>query len=204
MGIYRDHVVPHLISLAMRNRELVPYRRRVLSAANGRVLEVGIGSGVNLSFYPPATEEIFGLEPAPRLIDMARRAAQRSSAQVRFIEGSAEAIPLESHSVDTVVMTWTLCSIPDASQSLAEMRRVLKPGGLLLFVEHGQAPEEGVRKWQNRLTPLWKRLAGGCHLNRPVRTLIESAGFRIGELTTGYMRVPKLMTFMYEGSARPL
>jgi len=204
MGFYREHVVPHLVSVAMRNPELVPYRRRVLSAAHGRVLEVGIGSGVNLLFYPPATEEIFGLEPAPRLIDMARRAAQRSSAQVNFIEGSAEAIPLESNSVDTVVMTWTLCSIPDASQSLAEMRRVLKPGGLLLFVEHGQAPEEGVRKWQNRLTPLWKRLAGGCHLNRPVRTLIESAGFRIGELTTGYMRVPKLMTFMYEGSARPL
>lgn len=204
MGFYRDHVVPHLVNVAMRNRDLVPYRQRVVSAAEGHVLEIGIGSGVNLSFYPLRTKQIFGLEPAPRLIRMAERSAHRSSVRVQFIEASAEAIPLDDNSIDTVVMTWTLCSIPDAQQSLVEMRRVLKPDGQLLFVEHGQAPEESVRKWQNWLTPIWKRIAGGCHLNRPVPMLIENAGFRIGQLTTGYMRGPTPMTFIYEGSARLL
>src|SRR4029077_4433602 len=118
-----------------------------------------------------------------------------------FIEASAEAIPLEGSSVDTVVMTWTLCSVADASQALSEMRRVLKPSGQLLFVEHGQAPEESVRKWQDRLTPVWKRIAGGCHLNRPVAALLDRAGFRVTRLTTGYMRGPKPMTFLYEGCA---
>jgi ubiquinone/menaquinone biosynthesis C-methylase UbiE len=204
MGFYRDHVVPHLVNLAMRNRDLVPYRQRVVSAARGRVLEIGIGSGINLPFYPPATNEIFGLEPAPRLVEMAQHSAQQSSATVKFVEASAEAIPLDNNSIDTVVMTWTLCSIPDARQALAEMRRVLRAGGQLLFVEHGQAPEESVRKWQNRLTPVWKRIAGGCHLNRPIPLLIESSGFRIAQIRTGYMRGPKPMTFMYEGCARPL
>jgi ubiquinone/menaquinone biosynthesis C-methylase UbiE len=188
----------------MRNRDLVPYRQRVLSAAHGCVLEIGVGSGVNLSFYPAATREVLGLEPAPRLIAMAQRSAQQSSARVKFIEATAEAIPLDDHSVDTIIMTWTLCSIPAAEKSLAEMRRVLKAGGELLFVEHGQAPEENVRKWQNLLTPIWKRIAGGCHLNRPIPKLIESAGFRIAQLTTGYMKGPRPMTFMYEGSARPI
>jgi ubiquinone/menaquinone biosynthesis C-methylase UbiE len=204
MSFYRDRIVPWLVNLAMRNADLVPYRQRVLSAARGRVLEIGIGSGENLRFYPSATHEVLGLEPAPRLIAMAQRSAQRSTTGVKFIEASAEAIPLDDHSVDTVVMTWTLCSIPDAQQSLAEMRRVLKPSGELLFVEHGQAPEESVCKWQNRLNPLWKRLAGGCNLNRPVPMLIESAGFRIAQLTTGYLKARTPMTFMYEGSARPV
>lgn len=200
MGFYQEHIVPHLVNLAMRNRELSPYRQRVLAAAEGRVLEVGIGAGPNLKFYPPRVKEILALEPSVKLITMAQRAAGKSAAVV-FIEASAEAIPLEGSSVDTVVMTWTLCSIADASQALSEMRRVLKPSGQLLFVEHGQAPEESVRKWQDRLTPLWKRIAGGCHLNRPIPALLESAGFHITHLTTGYMKGPNPMTFHYEGSA---
>lgn len=203
MSFYRDHVLPYLIWLAMRDRRFVPYRKRVISAAEGRVLEIGIGSGMNLPFYPPRVSEILGLEPAPRLATMARRAANRSSAPVILIEGSAEAIPLDRGSVDTVVTTWTLCSIPDAGRALAEMRRVLKPGGRLLFAEHGRAPEENVRKWQDRLTPLWKRVSGGCHLNRPIGALIEGAGFEIAELDTGYMEGPRPMTFIYEGRARP-
>lgn len=187
----------------MRNRHLRPYRQRVISAAQGRVLEVGIGSGLNLPFYPSDVREILGLEPAQSLAAMARRVAGRSAVPTTFIEGFAEAIPLEDRSVDTVVTTWTLCSIPDAVAALQEMRRVLKPSGQLLFVEHGQAPEEHVRKWQDRLTPAWKRIGGGCHLNRPIRTLIESAGFSIEELQTGYMKGPKPMTFMYEGRAHP-
>jgi ubiquinone/menaquinone biosynthesis C-methylase UbiE len=201
MGFYREHIIPHLVNLAMRNSELSPYRERVLRAAEGRVLEIGIGAGPNLKFYPPRVKEILALEPSTKLTEMARRRATDSSICVTFLEASAEAIPLEGSSVDTVVMTWTLCSIADASEALREMRRVLKPSGQLLFVEHGQAPEESVRKWQDHLTPVWKRIAGGCHLNRPIPALLERAGFHITHLTTGYMKGPKPMTFLYEGSA---
>lgn len=203
MGFYQDHILPHVINLAMRNRDLVPYRERALSAAEGRVLEIGIGSGLNLPFYSAQAREVLGLDPSPRLIDMARRAAGGSSVPVTFIEGSAEAIPLDNGSIDTVVTTWTLCSIPGAVQALEEMRRVLKPAGQLLFVEHGLSPETNVRKWQDRLTPIWQRIGGGCHLNRPIRSLVETAGFRIEQIDTGYARGPKPMTFMYEGRARP-
>lgn len=203
MSFYEDHVLPHVIHLAMRNRHLLPYRQRVVAVAQGRVLEIGIGSGLNLPFYPSHVREILGLEPAQRLVAMARRTAGKSAIPTTFIDGFAEAIPLEDRSIDTVVTTWTLCSIPDAVAALREMRRVLKPSGQLLFVEHGQAPEERVRKWQDRLTPTWKHLGGGCHLNRPIRTLIESTGFSIAQLQTGYMKGPKPMTFMYEGRACP-
>ena len=203
MGFYQDRILPHLINLAMRNRDLVPYRERALSAAEGRVLEIGIGSGFNLPFYSAQAREILGLDPSPRLIDMARRAAGGSPVPVTFIEGSAEAIPLDDGSIDTVVTTWTLCSIPGAVQALEEMRRVLKPAGQLLFVEHGLSPETDVRKWQDRLTPIWKRIGGGCHLNRPIGSLIETAGFHIDRIDTGYAKGPKPMTFMYEGRARP-
>jgi ubiquinone/menaquinone biosynthesis C-methylase UbiE len=175
----------------------------VVSSARGRVLEIGIGSGLNLPFYGPRVEEILGLDPVSRLIAMAQGAAVRSKSPVTLIAGSAESIPIDDASMDTVVTTWTLCSIPDAVGALREMRRVLRPGGQLLFVEHGLAPEENIRKWQNRLTPLWKRIGGGCHLNRPIRALIESAGFGMVKLETGYIKRPSPMTFLYEGCASP-
>jgi len=203
MGFYGDVIVPRLVHLAMRNTRLLPYRERVAAAAQGRVLEIGIGSGLNLPFYSPAVNEVLGLEPSARLIAMAQRAAHESAQRVRLVEGSAEAIPLDAQSVDSVVTTWTLCSIPNARAALAEMRRVLRPGGRLLFVEHGRAPDAGVRVWQDRLTPLWRRLAGGCHLNRPIRAMIEDAGFAIDHLQAGYMAGPKAFTFMSEGAARP-
>jgi len=203
MSFYQDRILPHLIHLAMRSRYLVPYRERIISEAEGRVLEIGIGSGLNLPFYRPQAREILGLEPSPRFVAMAQRTARESPRPVNFIEGSAEAIPLDAGTIDTVVTTWTLCSIPQAIQALGEMRRVLKPGGQLLFIEHGLAPEANVRKWQHRLTPVWKRIGGGCHLNRPIRTLIESAGFGIARIETGYAPGPKPMTFIYEGCARP-
>jgi ubiquinone/menaquinone biosynthesis C-methylase UbiE len=203
MGFYSDHVLPWLCHLAMRNRRLAPYRGRIVSAAEGRILEIGIGSGLNLPLYRPQAREILGLEPGSRLIEMARRASQDLTLPVSLIEGSAESIPLESHSVDTVLTTWTLCTIPHASAALTEMRRVLRPSGRLLFVEHGLAPDQSVQKWQNRLTPIWSHVSGGCHLNRPIRSLIENAGFRFDRLDTGYMPGPKPMAFMYEGSARP-
>lgn len=203
MSFYQDRIVPHLINLAMRNRQLVPYRKRVISAAQGRVLEIGIGSGANIPFYGSSSREVIGLEPAPRLIAMAKHASSKSGLPVTLIEGSSEAIPLDSASVDTVVSTWTLCSIPDAVVALREMRRVLKPGGRFLFSEHGLAPDPGMQRWQNWLDPAWKRLAGGCHLNRAINWLVEEAGFRIEQLDTGYLAGRNPMTFMYEGAARP-
>lgn len=203
MGFYQDHILPRLINLAMRQRNLAAYRHRTVPAAEGRVLEVGIGSGLNLPFYTQKAELVIGLDPSPRLLSMARQAGHPASGLVEFVEGFAEAIPLENMSVDSVVMTWTLCSIPDAQRSLQEMRRVLKLGGRLLFVEHGRAPDPNVRWWQDRLTPAWKRFSGGCHLNRAIEILIEGAGFQFERIETGYMRGPRPMTFMYEGSARP-
>src|SRR6266700_7813444 len=203
MGFYRDQILPHLIHLSTRQQNLAAYRSRVVPAAEGRVLEIGIGSGLNLPFYSRKAEHVIGLDPSPKLLSVARRAARPALGPVEFIEGSAEAIPLEDGTVDTVLTTWTLCSIPDAPRSLGEMCRVLKPGGRLLFVEHGRADDPGVRRWQDFLTPVWKRIGGGCHLNRAIGVLIEGAGFQFERIETGYMRGPRPLTFMYEGSARP-
>jgi len=203
MTFYQERVVPLLIHLAMRQGRLLPYRTRVVPAAEGRVLEIGVGSGLNLPLYDAKVRQVIGLDPSAKLLAMARNAAGGSKPPVDLLEGSAENIPLEGGSVDTIVTTWSLCSIPDVSRALLEMRRVLKPAGRLMFVEHGRAPESNIRWWQDKLTPAWKCIGGGCHLNRPISRLIETAGFRIEGLDTGYMRGPKPMTFMYEGCARP-
>jgi ubiquinone/menaquinone biosynthesis C-methylase UbiE len=202
MGIYADIILPRLCDLSMRNDRLRPYRERVIGAAEGRVLEIGVGSGLNLPFYGPTVREVLALEPATKLLAMARRVPDPGM-PVSFIEASAESIPLDHQSVDTVVTTWTLCTVPEAAAAIAEMRRVLKPHGKLLFVEHGLAPDASVRWWQDRLTPIWRRLSGGCHLNRPIQSMIEGGGFHVDRVETGYMAGPKPMTFMYEGSARP-
>ena len=204
MSFYGERVLPHLTHLAMRQPALLPYRKRVLEEAEGRVLEIGVGSGVNLPLYSGALEEVVGLEPSPRLLAMAERAALQTRPRVRLLEGSAESIPLDDRSVETVVTTWTLCSVADVSGALAEMRRVLQPGGRLLFVEHGEAPDPWVRWWQDRLTPIWKRFGGGCHLGRPIPKLIEGCGFRIERLAAGYLKGRNPASYMFEGSARPL
>jgi ubiquinone/menaquinone biosynthesis C-methylase UbiE len=174
MGFYGNHIVPRMIHLAMRSDLLTPYRRRVLSAASGRVLEIGIGSGVNLPFYCSAVRQISGIEPSLKLLQMTAQSAKRISITPELIEGTAEALPLDDRSVDTVVTTWTMCSIPDLDKAVREMRRVLKPDGCLSFVEHGLAPEPRLRWWQDHLTPLWKRCSGGCHLNRPIADMLAS------------------------------
>jgi ubiquinone/menaquinone biosynthesis C-methylase UbiE len=202
-GLYQERILPWLVHLAMRQGSLVPYRNCIASAASGTVLEIGIGSGLNLPFYSGSVSNLIGLDPSPRLLAMAREAADRTATPLKLLEGTAESIPVEDRSIDAVVTTWTLCSVPEVDRALREMRRILKPAGRLLFVEHGRAPEPRVRWWQDRLTPVWKRISGGCHLNRAVNELIENAGFRIERLDNGYMRGPNPMTFMYEGSARP-
>ena len=203
MNFYQRHIVPPLTHLAMRHTRLVPFRKRVVGAAEGRVLEIGIGSGLNFPLYGTSVSSIIGLEPSAELRRMAGPRALTATAQITLLDASAEAIPLDSDSIDTVVTTWTLCTIPEAVVALGEMRRVLRRSGCLVFVEHGLAPDESVRRWQDRLTPLWRRISGGCHLNRPIRAMIESGGFRFERLETGYMPGPKIMNFTYEGSALP-
>jgi ubiquinone/menaquinone biosynthesis C-methylase UbiE len=202
MGFYQERIIPYLVQSAMRQGVLAAYRERVVSGAAGQVLEVGIGSGINLQYYSDRAEHVIGLDPSAKLLEMAAEANRRSALTVELVKGSAETIPVEDRTIDTVLTTWTLCSIPDVNRALSEMRRVLKPNGRLLFVEHGLSPDDKVRRWQNRLNPIWRRVTGGCNLNRPVTHLIEVAGFRIEHVDTGYMKGPRPMTFMYEGSAR--
>ena len=199
MGFYDRHVLPRLISFSMDQRMLAPCRRRVAGAARGRVLEVGVGAGANLPFYGPGVDELIGLEPSAPRLERARRRAAGTPA--RFLEAAAEDIPLDSRSVDTVVMSFTLCSLPRAPEALAEIRRVLKPGGALLFVEHGRGPEPRVQRAQDRLTPLWRRIAGGCRLNLKVDEALVAAGFRLERLSTGYLGSRSPFTFIYEGGA---
>jgi ubiquinone/menaquinone biosynthesis C-methylase UbiE len=186
----------------MRQKQLVPLRERMVGLARGRVLEVGLGSGLNLPFYGREVEELVGIDPSRELLTRARKHTSWVHFPVKLMECGAERLPLEDGSVDSVVMTWTLCSIGDPGPALAEMRRVLRPGGALIFIEHGRAPEEGVRRWQERITPVWRKVAGGCHLDRPVDRLIEASGLRLIDLETGYMvKGPQTFTFHYRGQA---
>ena len=201
MRLYDSWLMPRLCHLAMRSKRLRPPRQRVVGAAEGDVLEIGIGSGLNFPYYGPHARRVFALEPSPHLIEMARRAAANASVPAAFLEASAEQIPLDAKSVDTVLMTWVGCSIPEIELALSEMRRVLRPGGRLLFVEHGRSPDGNVERWQQRLEPFWLPLSGGCHLTRRIVDQMPAAGFRVGRVDTGYLPGPKVLTFLYEGSA---
>lgn len=201
MGSIASWLFSRLLDCAMRNRLLAPYRRATIGAARGRVLEIGVGSGLNLGLYGGDVDRVYALDPAIDLLRMARRRAAQAAVPVSFVRASGERIPFPDAAFDTVIMTWTLCSIPDPAAALAEMRRVLKPGGRLRFVEHGLSPEPRVERWQHRLTPAWKRIAGGCHLDRKIDILVHDAGFDIDAIEAGYVKGPKPWTFMYEGSA---
>ncbi len=201
MGFYETYVLPRLLDLAMRNPVMGRERERFVPLARGRVLEIGIGSGLNIPFYSERVDELCGLDPSPELIRMARKRAGSAPFPVEFVQRSGEAVAIADHSFDTVLTTWTLCTIPEPVRALAEARRVLKPDGRLIFVEHGRAPEPSVQAWQDRLTPVWRRIGGGCHLNRKIDDLIRAAGFRIAEIETGYVRGPRLSSFLYKGIA---
>lgn len=203
VGVYDRWILPRLTHLVMRNPRLAPYRERAVARARGEVLEIGMGSGLNFPFYGDEVRRVLGVEPSLPLVRLAREGARKFPFSLEVLIGSAEALPLPDASVDTAVTTWSLCTIADPLRALREVRRVLRAEGELLFVEHGLAPEPTVARWQDRLTPLWRRCAGGCHLNRPIDSLVRQAGFTIMDLEEGYMGVPKLATYMYEGVAKP-
>jgi ubiquinone/menaquinone biosynthesis C-methylase UbiE len=203
MNLYEHWLLPRLIDLAMRNPEATRQRKAMVPAARGRVLELGAGSGLNLPFYGAGVTELVALDPSEELLAMARGKRAAAGFPVEFLPCSAEAISLDDRSIDTVVSTWTLCSIPDALRALGEARRVLKPGGTLIFVEHGLAPDPAVQRWQRRLNPTWRRVAGGCNLDRRVDRLIREAGFEIVDLHQKYLKGPRPFTYTYCGHARP-
>ena len=204
MNFYARRVLPHIINLAMKNRDATRLREVWVPQARGKVLEIGIGSGLNLPFYSSEVECVYGVDPSLALQEMARKKEAAGRTKVEFLAQSAEEpLPFADQGIDTIVMTWTLCSIPNAPKALAQMKRVLRTRGRLLFIEHGRAPDPGIVAWQDRLTPMWKRIAGGCHLNRNIEDLIVSAGFRIGKLKTDYLPGPRPMTYTYQGFAEP-
>jgi ubiquinone/menaquinone biosynthesis C-methylase UbiE len=203
MGLYAKHVLPRVIDIAMRNKDTARLRAEWIPKARGTVLEIGIGSGLNLPFYSSEVDQVYGVDPSPELQAKARERAVDISLQVKFLTQSAEEpIPLDAGSIDTVVMTWTVCSIPNPSSAFEQVKRLLKPRGGFIFLEHGLAPDSNIAAWQDRLTPLWKRIGGGCHLNRRIDSIIQNAGFRIRELKTGYLPGPRPMSYTYRGFAQ--
>ena len=204
MGLYSKYILPKVVHLTCSMKPNMRQREKVVPRARGRVLEVGIGSGLNLPFYDSTkVSKVWGLDPAPEMTRMAERAARSLPFEVEFIGLPGDEIPLEDNSIDTVLLTYTLCTIPDTAPALRQMSRVLRPGGELIFCEHGAAPDASVRRWQDRLNPIWKRLGGGCNLNRPIPALIEAGGFRINSLDTMYIPGWRPASFNYWGTAVP-
>ena len=199
---YDRHLLPHLVDFACGTQPVRRQREMIVPLAHGRVLEVGIGTGLNMPFYDPSrVRYIVGVDPALQMHRLASKRIARAGLDVELVGISAETLPLEDESIDTVVTTYTLCTIPDPVAALREMRRVLAPGGRLLFCEHGRAPDESVRRWQARLTPHWQKIAGGCHLDRDIPVLLEVAGFRCDALQMRYLPGPRPLTYNYWGVA---
>jgi ubiquinone/menaquinone biosynthesis C-methylase UbiE len=203
MSFYEDRILPHIIDRACSMGQVMKLRSQVVPHAKGVVLEVGMGSAINMEFYnSDHVDMVYGLEPSEGMRRKATTNLARSPIKVEWLDLPGEQIPLEDHSVDTVLLTFTLCTIPDWHTALQQMWRVLKPGGELLFLEHGESPHDGTRKWQHRITPGWKKVAGGCHLNRHIADLIRHAGFEIRELENLYIpKAPKIAGYIYKGRA---
>ena len=202
MGWYGEHVLPYLLDAAMDTPELRTIRARVAAGLAGDVLEIGFGSGHNLPHLPPGVTRLLAVEPSGAAIDRARKRIAASPVTVEIVAPDAQRLPLPDASVDSALCTWSLCTIPDPVAAVAEIRRVLRPGGQLHLVEHGLAPDADVRRWQARLNPLQRRLVGGCTLDRDIPALLARGGMRVTELSTYYGRgEPKAYAAMYEGRA---
>ncbi|NKB36210.1 MAG: methyltransferase domain-containing protein [Gammaproteobacteria bacterium] len=205
MSFYEKHCLPHIINFACSMKPILRKRQEVVPLASGRVLEVGMGSGLNLPYYNEENVDmVWGLEPSEGMRNKARSRLGDSSIKVEMIDLPGEEIPLEDNSVDTVLLTFTLCTIPDWQKALEQMRRVLKPEGKLIFCEHGKSPDQSVAKWQDRLNPYWNKFAGGCNLNRPMPELISGGGFKIEELEAEYLPGPRPINYFYRGIARQI
>ena len=205
MSWYEERLLPHIINLACSVKPARKQRDKIVPLAEGEVLEIGLGSGLNLPHYDQQKiRKIWGLEPSEGMRKLAAKNLEGLNMDVEFIDLPGEEIPLESNSVDTVLVTYTLCTIPDAISALEGMRRVLKPGGRLLFCEHGAAPDESVRRWQNRFNAGWGKIAGGCNMNRDIPSLITTAGFDIVDDERMYIPGLKILSYNYWGSAVPV
>ena len=203
MSLYDKYVLPKFLNCACGSNPVSRQRQKVVPLVEGKVLEVGVGSGLNLPFYDKSKiDELWGLDPSEELSDMARKVADRENIVVNFISSGAEEIPLPDSYFDSVLITYTMCTIPEVARANKEIKRVLKRGGKLIFCEHGEAPDENIRKWQKRINPFWGKLAGGCNINRKIPSLIQNAGFEIVELEEMYLpKTPKIAGYNYWGYA---
>jgi ubiquinone/menaquinone biosynthesis C-methylase UbiE len=204
MGIYSKYVLPRLVDFTCGQKPIMKQREKVVPLATGEVLEIGVGSGLNLPYYDSTrVKKLWGLEPAEAMRRMAAPAVRALEFEFEFLDLPGEEIPLETGCVDTVVVTYTLCTIPETEPALRGMARVLRPGGKLIFCEHGAAPDASVRRWQDRINPLWRRLGGGCNLNREIPDLIDAGGFEIDGIETMYLPGFRPAAFNYWGTASP-
>src|SRR5450755_4140336 len=201
MGFYDEQVVPRLTDWVMSRGELTPIRARVAASLDGDVLEIGFGSGLNVPHYPAAITHVQAVDPATVGRELAAKRVASSSVPVEYVDLDGQALSLRSASIDHVLTTWTLCSIPDVDRALSEIRRVLRPGGFFHFVEHGRSPDRKVAGWQDRLTPLQRRVAGGCHLNRPIDRLVRDSGLELIRLENYYAKGLRAFGYMFEGVA---
>jgi ubiquinone/menaquinone biosynthesis C-methylase UbiE len=203
MGFYNHFILPRLLDTAMSAKPISYQRRKVVPRAEGRVLEVGFGAGHNLPYYDASkVERIWALEPASEMRARAAERVSHSPIPLEFLDLPSEKIPLDNECADTILITYTMCTIPDVMKALGEMRRVLKTSGRMIFCEHGEAPDEDVKRWQRRITPVWKAIGGGCHVGRPIPKLMRDAGFSIADMETMYLpSTPRFAGFNYWGSA---
>ena len=203
MSIYERYCLPHLLNLACNFKAVQEQRKKVIPLAEGLVLEIGMGTGLNIPYYDAEKIDfVWGLEPSEGMQKVAKSNVKNAPFEVRWLAVDSEEIPLDDNSIDSIVLTYTLCTIPDWYAALRQMCRVLKPEGTLIFCEHGAAPTENVRRWQQRVNPFWKKIAGGCNLNRPIPLLIEEGGFTIKKMDSQYIDGPKIAAFNYWGTAR--
>ena len=204
MGFYNKYILPKFLNCACGSKPINYQRDKIVPLAEGVVLDIGIGSGLNIPYYNKSKiEHLYGLDPSVELLNLAKPLAQKNELEIEFLQCGAEAIPLPNNSVDTVIITYTLCTIPDTQLSTKEIIRVLKPSGKLLFCEHGIAPDINVAKWQKRINPIWNKIAGGCNLNRDIPKLIRSSGLKISKMEEMYIpSTPKFAGYNYWGVAK--